>query len=68
MRSTGDFLDWISWRKEGEDFAGLEEVFGGEKKRERKKEFSARAERKYRRKKNIYDFSDVGKFQVAKST
>jgi hypothetical protein len=32
MLSTGDFLDWILWGKEGEDFAGLEEIFGGKKK------------------------------------
>jgi hypothetical protein len=36
MRSTKDFwgifLDWISWGKEGEDFASLEDVSGEGKK------------------------------------
>jgi len=29
-----DFLGWISWGKEGEDFAGLEEVSGEGKKKD----------------------------------
>jgi hypothetical protein len=32
----GDFLDWISWGKEGEDFTGLEEVSGEGKKKKHK--------------------------------
>jgi hypothetical protein len=42
----GDFLDWISWGKEGEDFAGLAEVSGEGKKKEKKKKFPARARKK----------------------
>jgi DNA invertase Pin-like site-specific DNA recombinase len=41
----GDFFEWISWgRNEGEDFAGLEEVFGEGKKKGKK--FPVRAKKK----------------------
>jgi hypothetical protein len=60
MRSTGDFwsffgdfLDWISWEKEAEDFAGLQEV-SGEKKKKKKTETSLCTFLK-----KIYDFSVV---------
>jgi hypothetical protein len=45
----GDFFEWISWGKEWEDFAGLEEVSGEVKKK--KKKILARARKKKLRKK-----------------
>jgi hypothetical protein len=58
MRSTedfwyffGDFLDWISWGKEGEDFASLAEVSAEGK---RKKKFPARAKKKILAKKKNF--------------
>jgi hypothetical protein len=39
----GDFLGWISWGEEGEDFVGLEEVSSEGKK----KKILRRPERKY---------------------
>jgi hypothetical protein len=53
----GDFLDWISWGKEGEDFAGLAEVSGEGKK---KKKFPARAKKKILAKKKNVVVSNVG--------
>jgi len=42
---NGGYLEnWISWENEGEDFAGLEEVFGKGKK----KSLWRGLERKYR--------------------
>jgi hypothetical protein len=43
----GDFFEWISWGKEGEDFAGLEELFG-EKKKKKKKRRRRRRRRNFR--------------------
>lgn len=42
-------MDWISWGKEGEDLAGLEEVSGEGKKK--KRSFRRGLERKYWREK-----------------
>jgi hypothetical protein len=64
----GDFLDWISWGKEWEYFAGLGEVSGEGKKIYKKFPASARKKIPARKKKEInfysffikYDFSDVG--------
>jgi len=44
MRSTedlGDFFEWISWGKEVEDFASLEEVSGEGKKKKKKNSSSS---------------------------
>jgi len=53
----GDFLDWISWGKEGEDFAGLAEVSGEGKK---KRSFQRGLKRKYWQKKKNVVVSNVG--------
>jgi hypothetical protein len=43
-------LDWISWGKEGEDLAGLEEVSGKGKKEKKKKKKKKKMNRKKKKK------------------